>query len=292
MIENKLTVIIPCYNRYEDLVITLNSCQQVLESIHEVVVIDDGSTLTGIKELCDEYKVRYVRTSNMGLPSARNNGVRNSTGDNLLFLDAGDRLPSNVQAFVDYFIRQSVDIAYCSWSYGFAGQLNDLKVMVPDIRTDAILQFNVAPIHAHIVSRDCFIKVGGFSPSMKWVEDWEFWLRCYEHGMSRAFCETPLAEYLQTSDSMSRNKLAMAMYGLVAVSRARSNNPLLKVTRLSMSAHLIDEIKQSIRLSRIDTMKRLIFLGYGLELRDIVAVFYNLLVAKLRAFGRRNMCFD
>lgn len=70
----------------------------------EVILVDDGST-DGSGAVCDEFALRdsrilVVHQENEGLSSARNTGIRESTGEYLLFID-GDDYYDDVQFFAD-----------------------------------------------------------------------------------------------------------------------------------------------------------------------------------------------
>lgn len=93
-----LSIVIPVYN----VEAYLNECLisvQALQVEFEAILVDDGSTdSSGV--LCDAWaekdaRFRVVHQSNGGLSAARNTGIRNSTGDYVLFLDSDDFLDPN-----------------------------------------------------------------------------------------------------------------------------------------------------------------------------------------------------
>ena len=83
------SVIIPAYNAEQ----TLGSCleglgnQSASSERYEVIVVDDGS-VDRSAEVAKRYPVRYLHQSNRGPACARNAGVREASGDVLLFTDA------------------------------------------------------------------------------------------------------------------------------------------------------------------------------------------------------------
>ena len=94
-----VTVIIPTYNRAAILAKTLEAYgrQTGDHRIREILVVDDGSTdgTRAVVEKASEscHLVRYLRQTNQGLAAARNHGIREATGDLLLFGD-DDIIPS------------------------------------------------------------------------------------------------------------------------------------------------------------------------------------------------------
>lgn len=59
----------------------------------EIILIDDGSDLSPIEELCDlRHLIIYIRQDNRGLSAARNVGIRMATGRYIQFVDGDDYL--------------------------------------------------------------------------------------------------------------------------------------------------------------------------------------------------------
>src|SRR5574344_1093822 len=91
------SVIIPVFNRPDE----LNELLQSLVSQHfkdfEVLVIDDGSTISSEK-IVDHYReqltVRYFFKPNSGPGPSRNYGAERSIGDYLIILDSDCILPN------------------------------------------------------------------------------------------------------------------------------------------------------------------------------------------------------
>lgn len=90
----KVSVIIPVYNVKP----YLERCvQSVLRQTHkdlEIILVDDGST-DGSSELCDhlassDQRIRIIHQENQGLSGARNTGIRQATGDFIIFIDSDD----------------------------------------------------------------------------------------------------------------------------------------------------------------------------------------------------------
>lgn len=90
----RFSIIIPVYNveKYLDVCVESVLCQSF--SDFEVLLIDDGSTDTsGV--ICDTWaakdtRIRVIHQENQGLSGARNTGIREASGDYLMFLDSDD----------------------------------------------------------------------------------------------------------------------------------------------------------------------------------------------------------
>lgn len=92
----KLSIIIPVYNCEKYLCDCLESILSQDVENFEIILVDDGSTdLSG--SICDDYSKRInnlylVHNKNGGSGSARNIGIKISTGKYITFIDADDRL--------------------------------------------------------------------------------------------------------------------------------------------------------------------------------------------------------
>ena len=90
----KVSVIIPVYN----VRLYLERCvQSVLRQTYkdlEIILVDDGSK-DNSGELCDQLalsdqRIRVIHQENQGLSGARNTGIRQATGEYIIFLDSDD----------------------------------------------------------------------------------------------------------------------------------------------------------------------------------------------------------
>lgn len=91
-----VSVIIPVYNVEEFLPRCLDSIIYNTFQDLEIICIDDGST-DGSLEILNNYRekdkrIKVYSKSNEGLSSARNEGIRHSTGDWVAFVDSDDWL--------------------------------------------------------------------------------------------------------------------------------------------------------------------------------------------------------
>lgn len=98
----QISIIIPAFNaaNYLDRCIESISHQDLPYDCYEAIVINDGSTDDSVEllnALCSKYSfLRYVTTVNGGLSRARNRGITEASGENVLFVDADDCISPNV----------------------------------------------------------------------------------------------------------------------------------------------------------------------------------------------------
>jgi len=90
--RNRISVVIPCYNDGKYLPETLQSLADQTRPADEILVVNDGSTDPATLALLDQLPkhIRVHHQHNQGLGFARNNGIRETTGDLILALDSDD----------------------------------------------------------------------------------------------------------------------------------------------------------------------------------------------------------
>lgn len=119
-----LSIIIAVYNIEEYLQRCLNSIDKQKNNF-EVVMIDDGSTDSS-GAICDEWAankdyVQVIHQKNQGISKTRNNGIRHSNGEYIVFVDPDDWITANFTEILQNLIDSnggidSVDIV----AYNFA----------------------------------------------------------------------------------------------------------------------------------------------------------------------------
>ena len=95
-----VSVIIPIYNMEKHLGECLDSVLRQCTDECEVVMVNDGSTDCSVS-ICNDYIQRYqvktklINQENKGALKSRENGIKESTGEYVLFLDADDMFLDN-----------------------------------------------------------------------------------------------------------------------------------------------------------------------------------------------------
>jgi hypothetical protein len=176
-----ISVIIPCYNHAKFLREAIDSVLAQDVSAHEIIVVDDGSTDNTREVACSYDSVRYIYQQNKGPAGARNRGIRVSTGEYLVFLDADDRLlPSHFATCLAAF-EADPELRLVWGDFRWFGEEGTWHTHRCTPRPDyygAMLRFGMmGPPATAMVKRTVFPKLGGFRDDYQACEDLEMWLR-------------------------------------------------------------------------------------------------------------------
>lgn len=202
-----ISIIIPCYNMGSLLLETINSVENVYNpDIHEVIIIDDGSTDEETIKIINEINThQVVRQKNGGLANARNTGIFNSKGDLLLFLDSDNLLTDGyLKQGVDVLEEHpDVDIVY-GLSEKFGEETGKLDTIPYNLQT--LMSYNYIDACC-LVRKELLNEIGGFDEQLKvsGLADWEMWLRASFHGKKFYYLEDVVVQrYRVRANSMIR----------------------------------------------------------------------------------------
>ena len=115
----KISVIIPCYNCADFIDETLQSLANQTYKNFEVVLVNDGSKDNTLSAITDWQKkgileIKIVDQENAGVSAARNNGVRNATGEYIMYLDSDDIYHEDfIYVLVSSIGEHHYDTAFC-----------------------------------------------------------------------------------------------------------------------------------------------------------------------------------
>lgn len=130
----RISVVVPLYNKGPYVEQAIDSILRSRHPVHEVLVIDDGSSDDGparVAALGAEC-VRLIAQPHAGVAAARNRGIREATGDYVAFLDADDYWsPDYLPAIADLIERYPYCGMYATHFYYFR---DDGLRQVPQLR--------------------------------------------------------------------------------------------------------------------------------------------------------------
>ncbi len=190
----KYSIIVPVYNRPDEVDELLDSLTRQTYDDFEVIIVEDGSA-TPCKQVCDKYTgslaIKYFMKPNSGPGQSRNYGVERASGDYVLILDSDVVVPDGyLQAVDDELKREPCEafggpdraadsftptqkaISYSMTSFFTTGGIRGGKKKLDKFYPRS---FNMG------VRRDVYAELGGFS-KMRFGEDIDFSIRIFKAG--------------------------------------------------------------------------------------------------------------
>ncbi|QUT05683.1 glycosyltransferase family 2 protein [Sphingobium phenoxybenzoativorans] len=207
-----VAVIITSYNHAHFLASAIDSVLAQSRMPREIIVVDDGSRDDPAAIVARYPDVRIIRQDNKGLACARNTGLRASTADHILFLDADDQLRSQA---ISYGLELLDADPYAAFGYA-AYDIVTVEEARPAIFRSAprwayaaFLRENLIGMHATVLYRRTPLEsIGGFREELRACEDYDLYLR-----LSRRYpvtCGSAVtAEYWHHGGNMSADSAMM-----------------------------------------------------------------------------------
>lgn len=218
-----VSVIIPTFNRYEFLMVAIDSVKKQTHKNIEIIVINDKSTDEQYNNILDDKLILINLETNsksvVGKPCAgyvRNFGLKIARGEYIAFLDDDDYwFPEKIETQLKAMIKNNTMMA-CSDGYKGIGMYNKSKFNEYKLYSDCDKQYdakemefadypsiinrkmikkrNIIYCSSVIIHKSIKEKVGLMDHVRNGKEDHGYWLRCLEHTDCYR-CKEPLFFY-------------------------------------------------------------------------------------------------
>jgi len=189
--KSLVSIITPVYNGQDFLDRCIKSVLAQTYENWELLLIDDGSSDNSvqiIENYLEDNRIKLLRNeSNSGIPTTRNKGIENSTGEFIALLDQDDEwLPHKLEKQVSRFLEidDSFGLIYSNVEVRTdQGILSDQK---KEIEPEASIQSNLELMLSRnlitsptaMVKRKALEEVGLFDESIRWGgDDYDLWIR-------------------------------------------------------------------------------------------------------------------
>jgi len=176
-----VSVIIPVYNYGRYLGEAIGSVLSQTYRPLEIIVVDDGSDDDSAAVARSFPQVRYIRRANGGVAAARNTGLAAAQGGVIAFLDADDIWsPRKLEKQVGYLRRHPAT------GFTITKIENRIEpgVFYPSHVMRHILHDDQIGLATIVARREVFEQVGGFDTRFKVTEDFEWFTRAKDAGIS------------------------------------------------------------------------------------------------------------
>jgi len=245
--ENAVSVIVPVYNRFERLVETVLSVINQDYGLIEIIIIDDGSTEPGLKNIiCNEVvslvenrlntSLKYIELeTNRGACFARNVGIRKSSGKYIQFLDSDDWLHEqkfSIQIKDIETNKVMISVSDFSIVDEFGNLLrkekNNGSLIIKSILSRSI--FTASPL----VRSSAIKNIVSWSENLPRLQDVDFWARVIFLYQKWSYVDLPLCYYVNHAD--------------IRISSGYTRRNLMKIVRaknLINPSYLINVLKNN-----------------------------------------------
>lgn len=210
--ELNYSLIIPVYNRPDEIDELLDSLTHQTEKGFEVIIVEDGSTIP-CKDVCQKYKgkldIHYYNKQNSGPGQSRNYGAERASGVFLIILDSDVVLPQTYIESVSHelqlhpcdafggpdashesFTPTQKAISYSMTAFFTTGGIRGGKKKLDKFFPRS---YNMG------IRRDVYLKLGGFS-KMRFGEDIDFSYRIIGEGYTALLFPTAWVWHKRRTD--------------------------------------------------------------------------------------------
>lgn len=215
--NSKISIIVPVYNVEHELSRCVDSILNQSYTIIEVILVDDGST-DRCPSICDAFvmkdrRVRVIHKPNGGLSSARNAGLREASGEWILYVDSDDYiLNDSCERLIAVGAKYDCDIVSADAirefnggrEYMVHGSLADGKCYPSRdfiIKTVKPCEW-YAPAWLNLYKRSFLIENNLFFVEGLLHEDMEMQPRVFLAAKTVAYCAYPFYRYVDRASSI------------------------------------------------------------------------------------------
>ena len=191
---NKVSIIIPCYNRERYISAAINSALQHTHYTSEVIVVDDGSTDGSWLAIASfGSRIKAVRIANSGVSQARNVGLDLATGDYIQFLDSDDLLcPDGLRnqiVFSQLYPYNQIIVGRATEFFDDGDEIefdryNINNLAIADMLNHDDIVSRVLSCWLCLYPRKILIEMGGYRTDIRICEDYELNFRLFKSGIN------------------------------------------------------------------------------------------------------------
>ena len=223
--QQVVSVVIPCFNYAGYLAKAIESVLSQSYQHFEIIVVDDGST-DHTKEVVQKYPlVKYLYQTNQGVSAARNVGIKSSTGELVVFLDADDWLLPDALFININYLTKNPEAAFVSGAHElFYQPENKTWLIKKEITRNYychLLEGNYIGLPAVGMYRRWVFNEIQFNTTLKYCEDYDLSLKIVRKYAVIHHID-PIAVYNFHEKSVSSNLIEMLKYALLVLNKQKS----------------------------------------------------------------------
>jgi glycosyltransferase involved in cell wall biosynthesis len=218
----RVSVIVPTYNTARFIGAALDSVFAQAYPNYEVIVVNDGSPDTPeLERVLERFtgRISYIKKENGGVSSARNAGIRASTGDLIATLDSDDLWEPNWMSVQVEFLQQNPDVDLVYGNGIIFGDshpdvlLMDMSPSEGEVTFEAlVMERCCVPTSGMLVRREAVFGAGLFDENLRWGEDFDLWLRIAKAGYRIAYHRNVILRYRRHAGGVSHHPSTLTRY--------------------------------------------------------------------------------
>lgn len=211
-VQEKVSIVIPTYNRAELLKEAVKSLQNQTYGNIEIIIVDDCSvdgTEETVKSIGDS-RITYLKHEvNKGGGEARNTGIRHASGEYIGFLDSDDQWePDKLAKQMAVFQKQTdVGVVYTGMKVYQGDYL--VKEVIPKYQgglLSKLIESNcIYTTSSILVKRPLLKEAGGFDSSLPSCQDWDLYIRLAQITRFGFVEDSSVLYYLHPGERISTN---------------------------------------------------------------------------------------
>lgn len=216
----KVSIITPTFNSERFIKVTLDSIAQQTYPHIEHIICDNMSSDRTI-EICSQYKNIIIQKKDNSMYEAINNGIRESTGDILCFLNSDDIYPNNttIEKMVDIFRQHP----FADVIYGKSRMVDEKLRYLYTHKPLKCLTYEKAKKRFFIINhastffrKQVFNRFGLYREDLKFTSDCEYLLRLLSNRVTFIYCEDELSVFRRHDANLSDSDSACKDYIKIA----------------------------------------------------------------------------
>jgi glycosyltransferase involved in cell wall biosynthesis len=216
--NQKVSVIIPTYNRANLLPRAIKSVLNQTFQDFELIIVDDGST-DNTRKVVEEFqqkdsRIKYIFQENSGGPAKPiNSGIKNSKGEYIAILESDDewlleKLEKQIKVLEEF---KNVGLVSC---YAFRIFEDGTKKLYKTPYLELFKKtkwklfwekWGIISPSTIMIRKEVVEKIGFFDEKIKAGADVDFYLRCIKE-FDFYFIDEPLVNYYESEESLSKKQ--------------------------------------------------------------------------------------
>lgn len=184
-----ISIIVPLYNKEDSIGDTINSILSQDFDNFEILIINDGSTDDSLRiiENFEDSRIKIFSQKNKGISFSRNRGIKEATGNWVMFLDADDKLLTDGLMQLMSNIEDEETIVAGNFI------VNNKNKHSQYLSTNVVKIYDVSSVYKAMVLKQFFMRAGSFIMPIRYArnhlydininrfEDMKYFVECYEN---------------------------------------------------------------------------------------------------------------